>query len=84
MVKSYKIRDDGQCSEETGYALFQDANLLQAQLEFGTAADDGQYKKTANNGKLRRLFPDFQFTPFPLAIKESCRWFVDNFDSARK
>ena len=25
---------------------------------------DGQFKKTANNGKLMGLNPDFEFTPF--------------------
>ncbi|VDD89633.1 unnamed protein product [Enterobius vermicularis] len=45
---------------------------------------DGQYKKTASNRKLRKYLPDFKFTPFKVAIKESVDWFVANFDQARK
>lgn len=45
---------------------------------------DGQYKKTASNKKLRKYLPDFKFTPFPVAIKESVDWFVANYENARK
>ncbi|KAK9768691.1 hypothetical protein K7432_000447 [Basidiobolus ranarum] len=52
--------------------------------EFDTSRADGQYKKTASNDKLRKYIPEFEFTPFDVAIKESVQWFLDNFDSARK
>ena len=55
-----------------------------AELQFDTSKSDGQFKKTANNAKLRRYLPDFQFTPFEQAVKESCDWFEENYDSARK
>uniref|UniRef100_A0A8C5DUJ5 GDP-L-fucose synthase n=1 Tax=Gouania willdenowi TaxID=441366 RepID=A0A8C5DUJ5_GOUWI len=45
---------------------------------------DGQFKKTASNAKLRRYRPDFTFTPFKQALKDTCDWFVANYDSARK
>ncbi|VDK85779.1 unnamed protein product [Litomosoides sigmodontis] len=45
---------------------------------------DGQYKKTASNAKLRKYLPNFKFTPFEVAIKESVDWFVTNYDDARK
>lgn len=45
---------------------------------------DGQFKKTASNQKLRSLFPDFEFTPFPQAVKETCEWFLANYSSIRK
>ncbi|XP_008276423.1 GDP-L-fucose synthase isoform X2 [Stegastes partitus] len=49
-----------------------------------TSKADGQFKKTASNAKLRRYLPDFTFTPFKQALKETCDWFVANYDSARK
>uniref|UniRef100_A0A7E4WAF5 GDP-L-fucose synthase n=1 Tax=Panagrellus redivivus TaxID=6233 RepID=A0A7E4WAF5_PANRE len=49
-----------------------------------TEKADGQYKKTASNAKLRRYLPEFQFTPFEEAIKESVQWFIDNYETARK
>ncbi|KAK3097098.1 hypothetical protein FSP39_006333 [Pinctada imbricata] len=49
-----------------------------------TTKSDGQYKKTASNTKLRKYRPDFKFTPFRLAIKETVEWFEKNYDTARK
>jgi GDP-L-fucose synthase len=45
---------------------------------------DGQFKKTASNQKLRKYLPDFRFTPFKEGVKETIKWFHENYDSARK
>ena len=34
--------------------------------------------------KLRKYLPDFEFTDFDEAIKESVDWFKENYDIARK
>ncbi|KAL2711657.1 putative GDP-L-fucose synthase [Vespula squamosa] len=47
------------------------------------SAADGQYKKTASNAKLRNYLPDFQFTPFDQAIKDTVDWYIKNHDQAR-
>ncbi|KAK3928112.1 GDP-L-fucose synthase [Frankliniella fusca] len=52
-------------------------------LIYDTSMADGQFKKTASNAKLRQLNPDFSFTPFPVAIKETVDWFKENYNSAR-
>jgi len=52
-------------------------------FKFDTTKADGQYKKTASNEKLMKYHPDFQFTPFKEAVKESVDWFVQNYDNAR-
>ncbi|KAI8391218.1 uncharacterized protein BYT42DRAFT_186026 [Radiomyces spectabilis] len=51
---------------------------------FDTSRADGQYKKTASNAKLRKYLPDFKFTPFDVAVKESVEWFVENYETCRK
>ncbi|KAG7268733.1 hypothetical protein CRUP_034567 [Coryphaenoides rupestris] len=51
---------------------------------FDTTKSDGQFKKTASNVKLMRYLPDFAFTPFDKALKDTCDWFVANYDNARK
>lgn len=56
---------------------------FKGRLEFDTTKADGQYKKTASNAKLRALRPDFEFTPFDEAIKETVQWFIANRSSAR-
>jgi len=45
---------------------------------------DGQYKKTASNAKLRKLLPDFKFTPMNEAVEATVNWFNANYDVARK
>jgi GDP-L-fucose synthase len=50
---------------------------------FDTTKADGQFKKTASNNKLIKYLPDFEFTPFDVAIKESADWFLKNYDVAR-
>ncbi|TGZ50855.1 hypothetical protein CRM22_010764 [Opisthorchis felineus] len=53
-------------------------------LVYDTAKADGQFRKTANASKLRSLLPDFQFTPFEEAVQETCRWFRENYELARR
>lgn len=49
-----------------------------------TTKADGQYKKTASNKKLRQLNPDFKFSNFKESIDSSVKWFIANYESARK
>lgn len=56
---------------------------FKGKLVYNTSAADGQYKKTASNAKLRKYLPDFQFTPFNQAIKDTVDWYIQNYDQAR-
>ncbi|XP_053333157.1 GDP-L-fucose synthase-like isoform X2 [Clarias gariepinus] len=53
-------------------------------VNYDTNKSDGQLKKTASNAKLRSYLPNFTFTPFHTAVKETCDWFAANYDTARK
>eukprot|EP01098_Paradermamoeba_levis_P008818 TRINITY_DN363_c0_g1_i1.p1 TRINITY_DN363_c0_g1~~TRINITY_DN363_c0_g1_i1.p1 ORF type:complete len:320 (-),score=98.15 TRINITY_DN363_c0_g1_i1:67-1026(-) len=53
-------------------------------IKFDTTKADGQYKKTVSNQKLKKYLPDFKFTPFDQAIKETVDWFLANYETARK
>ncbi|SAL95899.1 hypothetical protein [Absidia glauca] len=57
---------------------------FKGEYSFDTSRADGQFKKTASNDKLKKYLPDFEFTPFDVAVKESVEWFVANFDQCRK
>uniref|UniRef100_A0A1B0EY27 NAD-dependent epimerase/dehydratase domain-containing protein n=1 Tax=Phlebotomus papatasi TaxID=29031 RepID=A0A1B0EY27_PHLPP len=57
---------------------------FQGKIEFDTSKADGQFKKTASNKKLRSLVPDFKFTPFSEAIKDTVTWYKANYEKARK
>ncbi|EFN75466.1 probable GDP-L-fucose synthase [Harpegnathos saltator] len=56
---------------------------FKGKVVYDTSAADGQYKKTASNAKLRKYLPNFQFTPFKRAIKDTVDWYIDNYDRAR-
>ena len=64
--------------------LILDAYDFKGRVVYLTDKADGQYKKTASNAKLRKYLPDFQFTPTKQAIEETVKWFVDNYNTARK
>merc|ERR1711881_265219 len=52
-----------------------DAVGVPGEMKFDTTKADGQFKKTADNAKLRKALPEFKFTPFSEGIKESVDWF---------
>ncbi|XP_015123040.1 probable GDP-L-fucose synthase [Diachasma alloeum] len=56
---------------------------FRGKIVFDTSASDGQHKKTASNKKLRSHLPDFKFTPFDEAIKETVNWYIENYHQAR-
>ena len=58
--------------------------LPPAQLVFDTEKSDGQFKKTADNTKLRGYLPDFEFVPIKEGIAKSVAWFLENYETARK
>lgn len=53
-------------------------------IEYDTSKADGQYKKTADNTKLRKYLPEFRFTPMAEGIKETVEWFTTHYEQARK
>lgn len=57
---------------------------LNREVTFDTTKSDGQYKKTADNSKLRKFLPNFKFTPFETGISETVKWFEENYENARK
>jgi len=80
----FSVDEESELSIAEAAAEIKEAMRFDGAIEFDTTKSDGQYKKTASNGKLKRLLPDFQFTPFKRAIKETVDWFVDNYETARK
>ena len=53
-------------------------------IEFDSTYSDGQFKKTADNSKLLKLYGEYKFIDFEDGIKKSVEWFIENFDSCRK
>jgi GDP-L-fucose synthase len=51
---------------------------------FDTTKPDGQFRKPSDNSKLKSYLPDFKFTPIEEGIKESVKWFIENYEKSRK
>jgi GDP-L-fucose synthase len=51
---------------------------------FDNSKPDGQFRKPSDNSKLKSYLPDFAFTRIEDGIKETVKWFKDNYDTARK
>lgn len=60
------------------------AMKFEGKVDFDTSKSDGQYKKTANNNKLRKYRPDYKFTTMEDGIQKTVDWFVENYETARK
>lgn len=83
MIILFPVDEEDEVSIAEAAKVIQESVGFKGTLEFDTTQADGQYKKTASNKKLRSLLPDFQFTNFQSAIKESVDWYIENKTTAR-
>jgi GDP-L-fucose synthase len=51
---------------------------------FDDSKPDGQFRKPSDNSKLKSYLPDFKFTSIEEGIKETVKWFKENYETARK
>ena len=84
VVKILSVDEDDEVSIKEAAEMIVQAMDFKNPIEFDTTRADGQFKKTASNAKLRKLWPDFRFTPMKQAVQETCDWFVKNYAEARK
>ena len=53
-------------------------------IVFDTNFSDGQYKKTADNSKWVSTYGKINMTNIEIGIKDTVKWFIDNYDNLRK
>lgn len=51
---------------------------------FDATKPEGQYRRPSDNSKILNCMPNFTFTPFEDAMKESVEWFISNYETVRK
>ncbi|XP_067951558.1 GDP-L-fucose synthase-like [Watersipora subatra] len=76
--------------EDEEFSIRETANMIvkamnfTGPVRFDTSKSDGQFKKTTSNARLLKHLPGFQFTPTQQGLQETCDWFNDNYELARK
>lgn len=83
------VPEDDEVSIETVARIVARTMNYEHRLLFDTTKADGQFKKTASNAKLQRLYTEregapFVFTPLEQAIGETVRWFTEHYHDVRK
>jgi GDP-L-fucose synthase len=63
--------------------LVQEFNF-KGEVKFDSSKPDGQFRKPSDNSKIRNYLPDFKFTPIEDGIKETVKWFIENYEITRK
>lgn len=63
--------------------LVQEFNF-KGKVVFNSSKPDGQYRKPSDNSKIKEYLPEFKFTPIEVGIRETVKWFIDNYEKARK
>jgi GDP-L-fucose synthase len=63
--------------------LVQEFNF-KGNVVFDTTKPNGQLRKPSDNSKLKSYLPDFKFTPIEEGIKETVKWFKENYETTRK
>jgi GDP-L-fucose synthase len=51
---------------------------------FDKSKPDGQYRKPSDNSIIKNLYPEFEFTPIEVGLKETIEWFIENYENSRK
>jgi len=61
------------------HTIFKNKNSL----VFDTSFSDGQYKKTADNSKLKSLLKNFKFTDIDDGLTKTVEWFIKKLSKNR-
>ena len=64
--------------------LIVDNMKFTGKVVFDSTKPEGQFRKPADNSKLKSYLPDFEFTSVETGIKETVEWFITNYENCRK
>jgi len=53
-------------------------------IVYDKSKPDGQHRKPTSNARLKKILPNFDFTPFEEGLSETVDWFIRNYESCRK
>ena len=87
LLKNYNSTESIIISPKDEHSIYDVAAMINS--HFGCelkliGGSDGQYRKTADNSKLMKLLPNFEFTDLMIGITETVEWFKNNYPNVRK
>lgn len=50
---------------------------------FDSTKPDGQFRKPSDNSKIKYYLPNYEFTPFEIGIKDTIKWFEENYKNIK-
>jgi GDP-L-fucose synthase len=63
--------------------LVQEFNY-KGKIIFDSSKPDGQLRKPSDNSKLKSYLPELKFTNIEVGLKKTIKWFIENYENARK
>jgi len=56
---------------------------FKGEVKWDTDKPDGQFRKPSDNSKIKNYLPEFKFTPLYDGLKETIKWFEENYENVR-
>ena len=53
------------------------------EIIFDSDKPDGQFRKPSDSSNLKKLYPNFKFTPIEVGLTKTIEWFVQNYPKVR-
>ena len=78
------VSGDEEISIKDLVEILVDKFKFKGKVKFDKTKPDGQLRKPSDNSAIKKLMPDFKYTPFEQGIEETVSWFVENYENARK
>mgnify|MGYP003113009987 CR=1 FL=1 len=57
---------------------------FKGKVVFDSTKPEGQFRKPADNSKLKSYLPNYKFTPIEIGIQKTVNWFTKNYEKSRK
>jgi GDP-L-fucose synthase len=70
--------DDNLSIREIAETALKACDLEHLELTFDASKPDGQFRKDVSNARMRKIMPDFQFTPWETGIRQVYHFYKNN------
>jgi len=89
LVENYEGAEPINIGSSQEISIFNLAGLISEIIEYdgdeiwNTDMPEGQFEKPSSNEKFINLFPNFEYTPLAVGLRETIDWYVKNYPNVR-